>query len=130
MPVESPRLKRCRCGAAGSGTFSPLSDLFSSHVAPEMLYLEAKWASLVSFDATVGLLKDVLPVGAGLNAETVRNHLHRVANRMEGELGRSGTDSSRARQGTMPRCRLPKVRLSSELMEAMYAPARGTMTDG
>ncbi len=39
------------------------------------------------FDATVGLLKDMIPVGATLNAETVRNHLHQVANRMEGELG-------------------------------------------
>ncbi len=87
VPVASPRLKRCRCGGAGTGTFSPLSDLFGAHVAPEMLYLETKWASLVSFDATVGLLKDVLPVGATLNAETVRNHLHQVANRMEGELG-------------------------------------------
>ncbi|MDE0521744.1 MAG: ISKra4 family transposase [Boseongicola sp.] len=87
VPVESTRLKHCRCGAAGSGTFSPLSDLFNSHVAPEMLYLETKWASLVSFETTVGLLKDVLPVGATLNAETVRNHLHQVANRMEEELG-------------------------------------------
>ena len=87
VPVESPRLKHCRCGAAGSGTFSPLSGLFSSHVAPEMLFLETKWASLVSFETTAGLLKDVLPVGATLNAETVRNHLHQVANRMEEELG-------------------------------------------
>ena len=87
VPVASPRLKRCSCGAAGTGTFSPLSDLFRAHVAPEMLYLETKWASLVSFDATVGLLKDVLPVGTTLNAETVRNHLHQVAERMEGELG-------------------------------------------
>ena len=87
VPVESPRLKRCKCGAAGSATYSPLSELFSSHVAPEMLYLETKWASLVSFETTAGLLKDVLPVGATLNAETVRNHLHQVASRMEEELG-------------------------------------------
>ena len=85
--LKARALKRCRCGAAGTGTFSPLSNMFSAHVAPEMVYLETRWASLVSFDATVGLLKDVLPVGATLNAETVRNHLHQVANRMEGELG-------------------------------------------
>ena len=88
VPVASPRLKRCSCGAAGTATFSPLSDLFRAHVAPEMLYLEKKWASSrVSFDATVGLLKDVLPVGTTLNAKTVRNHLHQVAERMEAELG-------------------------------------------
>ena len=88
IPIAGPRLKRCPCnGSEGGETFNPLANLFHEHVAPEMLYLETKWASLVSFDATVGLLKDVLPVGATLNAETVRNHLHHVANRMEGELG-------------------------------------------
>ena len=45
--------------------------------------LETKRASLVSFETTADLLKDVLPVGA----ETVRDHLHLVANRMEEELG-------------------------------------------
>ena len=39
LHIASPRLKRCRCGGAGTGTFSPLSDLFSAYVAPEMLYL-------------------------------------------------------------------------------------------
>lgn len=65
-------------------------DHFGEHETPSFFmlpYLETKWASLVSLEATAGLLKDVLPVGATLNAETVRNHLHQVANRMEGELG-------------------------------------------
>ena len=87
LQIASPRLRHCKCGAAGTGTFSSLSDPFCAHVAPETPYLEAKRASPVSFDATVGLLKGVLPVGATLNAETVRNHLQQVANRMEGELG-------------------------------------------
>lgn len=33
------------------------------------------------------LLKDVLPVGATLNAQTIHNHLHRTAARAEAELG-------------------------------------------
>ena len=87
VAVASPRLKRCRGDKNGTGTFSPLAGLFSEHVAPEMLYLETKWASLASFGVSVEMLKDVLPVGTTLNAETVRNHLHHVAARMEGELG-------------------------------------------
>ena len=87
VPVASPRLHRCSCDPAATRTFSPLAGLFREHVAPEMLYLEAKWASLVSFGVTVDLLKDVLPIGTTLNAETVRNHLHRVAARAEAELG-------------------------------------------
>ena len=52
-----------------------------------MLYLETKWASLVSSGASVDLLRDFLPVGETLNAQTVRNHLHRTASRAEAELG-------------------------------------------
>ncbi|MFT6076155.1 MAG: hypothetical protein ACJAVT_002292 [Yoonia sp.] len=55
-------------------------------IVPKMLWLETKWASLVSYGATVDLLKDVLPIGGRLNAETVRRHLGRVATRMEAEL--------------------------------------------
>ena len=87
VPVTGPRLKSCRCHSPTRGSFSPLTGLFAEHVAPEMLYLETKWASLVPFGVTVKLLKDVLPVGTTLNAQTVRNHLQRVATRMEGALG-------------------------------------------
>jgi hypothetical protein len=51
-----------------------------------MLWLETKWASLVSYGVTVDLLKDVLPIAGRLNAETVRRHLRRVATRIEAEL--------------------------------------------
>lgn len=88
VPLDSPRLHRCRCtDAAGPQTFSPLPALFTSHTAPELLYLESKWASLVSYGMTVDLLKDVLPIDARLNPKTVRNHLHRVAVRAEAALG-------------------------------------------
>ena len=88
VPLTGPRLHRCACDdAGGARTYSPLAGLFHERVAPEMLWLETKWASLVSFGVTVALLKDVLPVGATLNAESVRNHLHRVAARAETELG-------------------------------------------
>jgi hypothetical protein len=46
-------------------------------------YIEAKWASLMSYGLTVELLKDVLPVSHSLNAETVRQHLHRTASRQD-----------------------------------------------
>src|SRR3954447_2884790 len=66
---------------------SPLTALFTEHTAPELLYLETRWASLVSFGLTAGLLKDVLPIDARTNAATIRNHLHKVATRQEAELG-------------------------------------------
>jgi len=61
--------------------------LFTDHTAPELLYLEARWASLVSFGMTTTLLKDVLPIAVTTNPETVRQHLHQVAARQDADLG-------------------------------------------
>ena len=85
-PVISPRYYRCRCKDRRPKTFSPLTELLPDHIAPELLWLETRWSSLVSFGAATNLLKDVLPIGERLNAETVRNHLHKAARRMEDEL--------------------------------------------
>ena len=86
ITISSPRLYHCRNHTGSTQTFSPLTELLPHHVAPEMLWLETKWASLVSYGVTVDLLKDVLPIDKRLNAETVRRHLGRVASRMEAEL--------------------------------------------
>jgi hypothetical protein len=55
-------------------------------ISPELQYIETKWASLISFAQTARLLKDVLPVSETENAVTIRNHLHRIAQRQEKEL--------------------------------------------
>ena len=52
VPLVSPRLHRCACQSAASKTFSPLTALFTGHTAPELLYLETRWASLVSYGLT------------------------------------------------------------------------------
>ena len=89
VPLASPRLHRCACrDGQGPATVSPLRDLIPGHVAPERLYLEARWASLVPYAAAAGLLADVLPVASGANATTLRQHVLRVAERAEGELGK------------------------------------------
>jgi len=89
VQLASPRLHRCAClGNGGPATVSPLRDLIPGHVAPERLYLEARWASLVPYAAAADLLADVLPVASGANATTLRQHVLRVAERAEGELGK------------------------------------------
>src|SRR6188474_1844349 len=87
VPLASPRFYRCRCHPADSRTFSPLAELFTEHTAPELLYLETRWASLIPFSMTAALLKDVLPVAGTTNPETVRQHLHKVAARQDADLG-------------------------------------------
>jgi hypothetical protein len=65
---------------------SPLAELLSEHVSREMLFLEAKFASLVSYGLTVRLMDEVLPLDRPLGAERVRGHLFRVAKAHEAEL--------------------------------------------
>ena len=87
LTLNSVRLYQCDCQSAASQTFSPLAELLPERTAPELLYLEAKWCSLLSFGMTLDLLQEVLPIGEDLNVTTLRNNLHQVAERMEGELG-------------------------------------------
>src|SRR3954454_18456595 len=89
VTLSSPRFYRCGCQPADSQTFSPLAELFTEHTAPELLYLESRWGSLISFGMTTALLKDVLPVASTTNPETVRQHLHKVAVRQDADLGAS-----------------------------------------
>jgi len=88
VPLASPRLHRCPCQSTdGPATLLPLSILIPGQIAPERLYLEARWSSLVPYAAAAGLLTDVLPIASGANRTTVREHALRVAERAEAELG-------------------------------------------
>jgi hypothetical protein len=87
ITLTSPRLYHCRCQPRQMSTFRPLNTLLTDPVAPELLFMETKWASLVSYGLTAQALKDFLPVDATLNATTVQNHTLTVAQRCEDELG-------------------------------------------
>jgi hypothetical protein len=69
------------------------------HVAPERLYLETRWASLVPYAAAAELLADVLPIGSGVNATTVRQRVLRTAERMENDPAEQWTSYTK---GTDP----------------------------
>jgi hypothetical protein len=73
LVIDSPRWSHCPCQPHEEKTFSPLAELFTEHVSPEWLYLEAKWSSLISFELATELLKDTLPVAETTNACSVRN---------------------------------------------------------
>lgn len=87
VSIQSPRFRPCRCQPDARGSFSPLSELLTEHISPELLYMENKWASLVSYGLTAKVLQEFLPVDGKLNAATVRNHTLEVAERCEGALG-------------------------------------------
>ena len=87
VPLDSPRLRRCRCSHGEPATFSPLTELLTEHTSPELLYLQTKWSSLISYGMTAKMLKDVMPVGEKLSAATTRNHALGIARRSEETLG-------------------------------------------
>src|SRR5262245_34150284 len=87
ITLTSPRLYHCRCQRRKTTTFRPLNALLTDAMAPELLFMETKWASLVSYGLTAQALKDFLPVDATLNATTIQNHALAAAQRCEDELG-------------------------------------------
>ena len=87
LQLRSVRLYHCDCQPQATKTFSPLTLLLQDHTAPELLYLESKFAALMSYGLSVRLLKEVLPIGQALNATTIRNHVQSIGERIDTELG-------------------------------------------
>ena len=85
--LASPRLFHCRCRRRKTTSFRPLSALLMESTTPELLFMETKWASLVSYGLTVEALTDFLPLEVTLDVKTVRYDALKVAERCEAELG-------------------------------------------
>jgi hypothetical protein len=85
--LYSPRLEHCDCTRRKTSSFRPLSALLTESVAPELLSIEAKWASLVSYGMSLDALQDFLPLEVTLDVKTVRYDTLKVAKRLEAELG-------------------------------------------
>ena len=88
LKLRSPRWLRCSCEDPSTpASYSALNGLLTTHMAPELEFLQAKWAAHLSFAAVADLLHDVLPIDACLNGETIRTHVFKTAERLEAELG-------------------------------------------
>lgn len=87
LRLPSPRWWHCRCAPRPGGTFSPLAGLVPERTTPELLYLQAKFAGLVSFDLSARMLAEVLPLGRALHATALRRQVGAVAERLGAELG-------------------------------------------
>src|SRR5882724_6387882 len=85
--LYSPRLEHCDCTRRKTSSFRPLSALLIESVAPELLYMEAKWSSLVSYGMSLDALMDFLPLEVTLDVKTVRYDTLKGAKRLEAELG-------------------------------------------
>jgi len=85
LHLRSPRWHQCPCQPQTTRTFSPLARRCPS--APHLLYLESKFAGLVSCGLSAKLLAETLPIGRPLYASAVRLPTQASGERLESELG-------------------------------------------
>jgi hypothetical protein len=110
LRLASPRWWHCGCRPRASKTFSPLAALLPERSTPELAYLQARFAGLVSYGLSASLLGEVLPLGHRLHATTLRRHTQAVAQRLEDELGDeqpSFIDTCQRDREELPRPDLP-----------------------
>jgi hypothetical protein len=96
--------------ATPTRTFSPLATVLPDRNTPELLYLESKFAGLVSYGQSVNLLTETLPLGRPLHATAVRLHAQATAEKLEQELGPEQSmfiDGCQADWDELPRPDLP-----------------------
>ncbi|WP_095205284.1 hypothetical protein [Mesorhizobium carmichaelinearum] len=106
LALPSPRYRCCQCQAV-LGTVAPAVATLPERVTPDLLALEARWASLAAYSVTAALLADVLPIDKAVNASTIRNDAMRLAERLEAELGPRAGDVRERMPGHRTRCRSP-----------------------
>lgn len=87
LRLASPRLRRCPCQHGGPASSSPLVELLPEHTAPELQYLESKWASLVSDGLTVTALAGLVARRRDAEHNVCSSGHLVVARRLESELG-------------------------------------------
>lgn len=87
LKLPARRLFNCHCTETKNRSFSPLINLLPSRTSPELLYLESKFASLMSYGLSAQFLEELLPIEGEISSTTIRNNLHQCAQRLESELG-------------------------------------------
>jgi hypothetical protein len=66
-----------------------LAERLPERTSPELMYLETKFAALVSYGLTLELLNYVLPIGQNLSVTAIRNQVRQTAERLEAERGQA-----------------------------------------
>jgi hypothetical protein len=97
LSIDSPRFSRCRYSGSGRRSVSPLANCLRKRTSPELQYLQAKFAALMSYGLTVQVLEEMLPLGHVLAATTIRRHVATLSRRLE-------TTNAEAIAGQRPEC--------------------------
>ena len=85
LDLDSPRFYQCRCQTSTRASISPLAAWLGTHVSPELQYLEAQFASLLSYGASARILSAVLPLQNATSITTWRRHVGNVGRHLDQE---------------------------------------------
>ncbi len=93
LTLSSPRLySQCRCGAraCGAESFNPLALHLAQRTHPELLYLQTRWASAMSYERASKLLSDVLPLGAAPGSSSIKAQVRAAGQHLATEAEEHG----------------------------------------
>ena len=109
--------------AGSARTFSPLAAVLRERTTPELSYLQARFAGLVSYGLSADLLSEILPLGRALHATTLRRQVQATANAWKTSSATSGRGLSPAAPPTGRSCPGRTCRWSSAWTAVTSTPA-------
>ena len=125
LDLDSPRFYRCRCQVNGRRSFSPIALWLGDHTSPELQYLEAQFAALLSYGASVGILRSVLPLEQATSITTWKRHVARVGGRLDEQAHHRLTSQPALNEFGLPtRNPLRAVGIDGGYVKASDAPSR------
>ena len=84
LALDSPRFFACRnCTPDPRTSQSPLAELLTCRTSPELQYLQAKFASLMSYGLTLKVLGEILPLDHVIAATSARRCVAQVGARLD-----------------------------------------------
>jgi DNA-directed RNA polymerase subunit RPC12/RpoP len=108
LSIDSPRFYQCRCSGSGRRSVSPLAGYLRERTSPELQYLEAKFATLMSYGLTVRVLEEVLPLGHVPAATAIRRRVAALGHRLESSNAAIAVEQRRSPDLTAGRCAIPQ----------------------
>jgi hypothetical protein len=125
LDLGSPRFYRCRCQTKARQSFSPLVNWLGDHTSPELQYLEAQFAALLSYGVSARILGSVLPLQQATSITTWKRQVARVGSRLDKEAHHRHSSQPALNEFGLPkRNPLRAVGIDGGYVKASDAPSR------
>jgi hypothetical protein len=125
LDLDSPRFYRCRCQTSRTGSISPLALWLGAHTSPELQYLEAQFAALLSYGVSARILATVLALERATSITTWKQHVGTMGARLDREAHERIAAVPALNDFGLPKCNpLQAVGIDGGYVKASDAPSR------